>query len=264
MKQNLIFLILLIGNTFTCLGQGMSKLEIWGWNGSKEEFANIYKEKTGTDLNYGYCCNVELGKMGYAHAISELFVVNNDDFLSGKINWDDIERVTIIRQVSENKYTKIAAETLWQYSTLKLISNLERYDSLSLKQSLLDNPSQLIDILVGTLAVNPNSDLRGLCCNLIMKRIDFSNLNPSDTEIEILSSMLSFPDPQTCYCAIKTISQSTIENKKILFNGGAETIKDFLKSNLRSYKADAMNFLTAVEPKGKDFSCEEWLKWIEK
>ena len=264
MRQNLIFLILIIGNTFTCFGQGMSKFEIWGWNDSKQEFANFYKEKTGTDLNKGYCCEVELGKMGYTHAVSMLFVENIDDYLSGKLNWDLTERVTIIRQVSENKYTKIAADTLCQDLISKLLLDIETKDSLSINQFLVENPSLFDEILIGTLAVNKRSELRTNCCNLIRKRLEISTFRVSNTNLEILSSMLSFPDPQTCYCAIKTISQTTIENKKILFNDGAETIKDFLKSNLQSYRVDAMNFLTAIEPNGKDYSYEEWIKWIEK
>lgn len=264
MRQNLILLILLIGNTVVCLGQGMSKFEIWGWNGTKQEFANIYKEKTNVDLNKGYCCVAELQKMGYEHAVSQLFIENIDDYLSGKLNWDLTERVTIIRQVSKNKYTKIAADTLCQDLTAKLILDIESKDSLSMNKFFFENPSLFDEILIGTLAVNKRGELRNNCCNLIRKKLEISTFRVSNTELEILSSMLSFPDDQTCYCAIKIISQTSIENKKILFNDGAKTIKDFLKSNLHSYKADAMNFLTAIEPNGKDYSCEEWIKWIEK
>ncbi|MEA4841130.1 MAG: hypothetical protein VB110_09020 [Bacteroidales bacterium] len=263
MRQNLIFLILLIGNTLACIGQGMSKFEIWGWNGSIQEFAKIYKDKTDIDLNNGYCCVAELQKMGYKHAVSDIYVDNIDDYLSGKRNWDLIERVTIIRQVSENKYTKIAADTLCQDLIAKLLLDIEKKDSLSINQFFIENPSLFDEVLIGTLAVNNQSQLRNNCCNLISKRLEISTFRFSNTELEILSSMLSFPDPLTCYCAFKTISKTTIENKKILFNDGAETIKDFLKSNLQSYKADAINFLTALEPNRENYSCEEWIKWID-
>jgi len=137
MKQTFMFLILLLVFTFSSFAQGLSKFEIWGWNGSKEEFANKYKEQTGTDLNHGYCCVAELHKMGYAHAVSEIFIDNIDDFLAGNLNWDLTERLTIIRQVSESKYTIKASDTLWQYSTSKLISSFVSLDSLSLKQYLI-------------------------------------------------------------------------------------------------------------------------------
>jgi len=241
----------------------MSKFEIWGWNGSKQEFANIYKEKTNVDLNNGYCCVAELRKMGYEHAFSLIFFKDiNDYYLSGKLNWDLIERVTIIRQVSKNKYTKIAADTLCQDFIAKLVLDIQKKDSLSLNQFFIENPSLFDEILIGTLAVNKEK-LRDNCYNLINKRLENSTFVVSNTELEILSSMLSFPYPRTCYCAIKTISRTTIKNKKILFNDGAETIKDFLNSNLQSFKADAMSFLKVLEPNGKNYSCEEWIKWIK-
>jgi hypothetical protein len=266
MKRNLILLAFLIGGTFICSGQGMSKFEIWGWKNTKQEFADKYKDKTGIDLNNGYCCEAELGKMGYNYSFSTIYVDNVNDYLSGKLNWDLTDRLTIIRQVSDNKYSRMAADTLWQASVVKLISNLEGKDSLSLNQYITENPSRFREILIGTLAVNKNSNLRTSCCRLLDKKIEFSKHKVSDTELEILGSMLSFPDPQTCYSAMRIISQKkiTFKEKDILFKEGAETLKDFLKSNLRSFRMDAMDFLKGLEPDGKDWSYEEWMTWIEK
>jgi hypothetical protein len=265
MRKNLILLTFFILSTFISLGQGlMNHFEIWGYNGTTEDFVKKYKEKCGGDLYKTYSCMAILGQMGYTHSISREYNNNPLAMLIGKTDYDLVDRLTIVRQISENKYTNMASDKSWQISTMNLYSNIKLKDRATTTQLMAKNNAQLRDLLIGTLTVNKNIILRDNCRKLLDEKIDFSKINLSSTEFEILGSMLSFPDPPTCYCAMKIISKNNIKSKEIFFKEGAETLKDFLKSNLYTFKTDAKNFLIELEPKGKNWSSYEWIKWIEK
>lgn len=114
MKKYVFIIVLLIGSLTVCLGQGMSRFEIWGWNGSKQEFAHVYLEQTGKDLNKTYACAAWLNRMGYKHADSVIFIDNMEDFKAGRLSWDSIERVVNVRQIMDNEFTTKAADSLVQ------------------------------------------------------------------------------------------------------------------------------------------------------
>jgi hypothetical protein len=147
---------------------------------------------------------------------------------------------------------------------MNLYSSITLKDRVTTTQLMAKNNDQLRDILIGTLVANENLILRDNCCKLLDEKIDFSKINLSKAALEVLGLMLSFPDPPSCYCAMKIISKNNIKSREILFKEGAKTLKDFLKSNLCSFKADAKNFLIELEPQGKNWSSQEWIKWIEK
>ncbi len=267
MRKNFILFAFFMVSTFVCFGQGlMSHFEIWGYNGTTEDFVKKYKEKFGVDLSTSHSCMAQLGEMGYTHSCSIGYNSNNSpiDKLIGRIDNDLIDNLTIVRQISENKYTKMASDKSWQASTNIIYSNIKLKDRVTTTQLTAKNNDQLRDLLIGTLTPNENLILRDNCWQLLDEKIDFSKINLSPTEFEILGSMLSFPDPRICYCAMKIISKNTTKSKEIFFKQGAETLKDFLKSNLYTFKTDAKNFLIELEPQGKNWSSQEWIKWIEK
>lgn len=265
MRKNLILLTFFILSTFIGLGQGLvNHFEIWGYNGTTEEFVKKYKEKFGVDLNKSHSCMAQLGEMGYTHSISIGYDNNPISKLIGRRDNDLIDRLTIVRQISNNKYTKMASDKSWQTSTNIICTNIKLKDRSTTTQLMSKNNVQLRDLLIGTLTPNENYILRDNCRKLLDEKIDFSKINLSPTEFEIIGTMLSFPDPQICYCAMRIISKNSITSKEIFFKEGAETLKDFLKSNLFTFKTDAKNFLIELEPKGKDWTSYEWIKWIEK
>ncbi len=97
MKKQLLT-VSLIFNALLCLGQGMDKLEIWGWEGTKEEFRQKYFEINNVDLNTTASCAVDLKKIGYEHSISIVQVKDLDEYLDyskGKLGVDKLERVVI-------------------------------------------------------------------------------------------------------------------------------------------------------------------------
>ena len=265
MRKNLILLTFFILTTFIGFGQGlMSHFEIWGYNGTTEDFVKKYKEKFGFDLYKSYSCIALLKQMGYTHSCSIEYNNNPISKLIGRRDNDLIDRLTIVRQISNNKYTKMASDKSWQASTNIIYTNIKLKDRATTTQLMAKNNDQLRDLLIGTLTPNENLTLRSNCWELLYEKIDFSEINLSPTEFEIIGTMLSFPDPQICYCAMKIISKNSIKSKEIFFKEGAETLKDFLKSNLYTFKTDAKNFLIELEPKGKDWSSYEWINWIEK
>lgn len=286
MKKNLLIITFLFVNSILCFGQGMSKFEIWGWNGTKQEFAKIYKSKSGVDVNNGYCCMATLGELGYKHSVSLIAPDNIEEYMTGKANWDQIPRLVVIRQVSENTYTKLAADKEWQTKLEETISgiyypqttavnlwqsndnfsimDLESGVGHSLNPIIAKDKTLLDNLLLGTIALNTTSDLRNKCCNVLNNEVDLTQWKPSTEELEILSTMLSFPDPATCATAIKIVAECrhNIENKAILFKDGALTVKDFLKSELFTFKPDALKFLKSIEPKGTQWASDNWIKWM--
>jgi hypothetical protein len=264
MKKYFLCLILSITGMVVTAQELMFNYEIWGWKGTKEEFVKYYKDKTKVDLHHGYCCMASLDEMGYKYSLSTIYSDNYNDFNSGNVDWDVVKRLTIIRQPCDNKYIRMASDTSWLIPASKSISSVFSFDNAAINQLFTDNPSRLEDLLTGTLAVNKFIDLRNDCCLLLDGKIDFCKCRLSDTDLEIVATMLSFPNPQTCYSAMRIISKTKEDkNKKILFKEGAETLKDFLGSNMETFRTDAKNFLIELEPSGKDWTPERWINWLE-
>ncbi len=264
MRKNLTLSIIFILSTFISLGQSlMTNYEIWGYNGTTEEFVEKYKKKFDVDLRQSHSCMAQLKEMGYSHSLSIVYDNNQANMFIRSADTDMVDRLTIVRQISNNKYTKMAFDKSWLASAKNIYSDIELKDIATTTQLMAKNNSQLRDLLIGTLISNENMDLRVECCELLNLKIDFSKINLTSAEFGIIGAMLSFPDPKTCYCAMKIISKSKIKSKEIFCEEGAETLKDFLRSNLFTFKTDAKNFLIEFEPKGKNWSSNEWIKWID-
>ena len=267
MRRTLILVLLFITSTLISTAQELvAHFDVWGYNGTKQEFVNKYKKKTGVDLNIeSYCCMATLYQMGYENSFAEVYSNDPMDGISGRTNLKLADRLVVVRQIADNKYTKMASDKIWQTVTTKLFSEFSIKDTKAKNQFIKENSEKFKEFLIATLAPYKRMDLRVDYNNLLFRVIDYTtiNLTPIELEILILSTMLSFPDPHTCYSAMKILSQKKIKSKEIILREHAVTLKDFLKSNIRTFRNDAIQFLTEVEPKGKDWSYYKWIEWIE-
>jgi hypothetical protein len=265
MKRNLISVLIFIASTLISNGQELiSHLEVWGYSGNKQEFVNKYKVKTGVDLNKeSYCCMATLFEMGYENPFAIVYSNDPMDRITGRTNYKLADRLVVVREIADNKYTKIAADKIWQTVASNLLSEINQKDNKAKNQFLKENNEKFKEFLIATLAPYKNMGLRIDYNNLLFTVIDFTNINLTPIELEILSTMLSFPDPNTCYSAMKILSENKIKSKEIILREHAETLKDFLKSTLRTFRKDAIKFLSEIEPKGKDWSYQTWIKWIK-
>jgi hypothetical protein len=90
--------------SFTCHANGLERLEIWGWNGSKQEFIDLYLEKVGVDLAKSYACAVHLSEMGYKNSLSMIYPDDIQAYFAGKINWETTDRLVIIRKYPSTRF----------------------------------------------------------------------------------------------------------------------------------------------------------------
>lgn len=249
--------------SFTSLSNGLDRLEIWGWNGEKEAFRDLYLEKTGVDLAKSYACAVELSKMGYKNALSMIYPDDIQAYLAGKINWETTDRLVIIREFPATRFTDMLQDAILQSTIEQLLDNIKN------DLTLLNEPSENEEftnfelLLIGT--ITPfNTSLRDNC-NAMIRDIESENIVFRDTTAEILAAMLSIPDPVTCYNAMTQIgnfkdSQYPIDQITIY---KALTLKEFLASDIQSFQSDTVDFLTSLYPGRDDWTVNEWKEWIK-
>jgi hypothetical protein len=242
---------------------GLGRLEIWGWNGAIEDFRDLYLEKIGVDLAKSYVCAAELSKMGYKNASSIIYPDDIQAFLTGQINWETTDRLVIIREFPTTRFTEMLKDTILQSDIEQLLNSLKNDLTLLNVQSQIRGFTNLDLILIGT-TIPLNTPLRDNC-NAICREIESASLVIQKNTAEILTSMLSTPDPTTFYNAIKFIrdykDRSYIENELNLKM--ALTLNDFLSSNLQTFQNDAVDFLTSLFPDKDNWMVNEWKVWLE-
>jgi hypothetical protein len=151
-------------------------------------------------------------------------------------------------------------DTILQSDIEQLLDNLKNDLSLLNEQSEKEEFTNFELLLIGTLSPTSLRDN----CNAIIRDIDIENIFFRDNTAEILSAMLSTPDPTTCYSAMKYI-----KNKERLFNINelllykALTLKEFLSSDLQSFQSDAVEFLTKLYPEREDWTVNQWKVYLE-
>jgi len=262
MKALIICSLLLVLNISACFSQSLDKFEVWGWNGTKEEFRDHYLNKTGVDLKTSYACAAFLTGMGFKNAMSLVFPEDLQAFLKENIDWSKTERLVIVREFPENRFTDLLKDTVLQIELVGLIEKLKINPDLISKNSVVEEFRNLELLLLGT--INPlNTPLRDKS-NALLRELKLENIDLSDETINILATMLSVPDPATSYNAIKLIGN--LEIKKYLTERlnlkNALTIKDFLLSNLQSFRSDALAFLTSLYPDRSNWTAKEWVLWL--
>ncbi|HSV77501.1 MAG TPA: hypothetical protein VLH37_10770 [Bacteroidales bacterium] len=184
--------------------------------------------------------------------------------MTGNIDWSKTERIVIVREFPENRFTSLLKDTVLQIELERLIENLKIKPTLLSKNSVTEEFRDLELLLIGT--INPwNTTLRDKS-NALLRELKVENIDLSDDTIEILAAMLSVPDPATCYNAIKLIGN--VKDKVLLTNRlnlkNALTIKDFLLSNLQSFRSDALAFLTGLYPERSYWTAKEWVLWLSR
>jgi|LSQX01.1.fsa_nt_gb hypothetical protein len=242
---------------------GLGRLEIWGWNAEIEDFRDLYLEKTGVDLAKSYACAAELSKMGYKNSSSIIYPDDIQAFLTGQINWETTDRLVIIREFPTTRFTEILKDTILQSDIEQLLNRLKNDQTLLNLQSQIKGFTNLDLILIGT-TTPLNIPLRDNC-NAICREIESDSFDIQRNTAEILTAMLSTPDPATFYTAIKFIrdykDRSYIENELNLKM--ALTLKDFLSSNLQTFQDDAVDFLTSLYPDRENWMVKDWKAWLE-
>lgn len=247
----------------TSVSNGLDRLEIWGWKGEKEAFRDMYLEKWGVDIAKSYACAADLSKMGYKYALSIIYPNDIQEFLTGKFNWETTDRLVIVREFPVTRYTEMLKDTIFQ-------SHIEQLpDLLKNDLSLLNLPSQKAEfsnfelLLIGT-TTPMNTPLRDNC-NEMIRELDSDNIVVCDNTTEILATMLSIPDPITCYNAMKFIGEFKDRSYTIneLNLKKALTLKDFLSSDLQTFQLDAVEFLIALYPDRANWTVNEWKEWFD-
>lgn len=244
----------------------MSRFEIWGLtNQTKAEFAEQYRQATQKDLKYTYACAADLQKMGYRHSCSQIWVDEKDmaKFLSGKLNWDSTERLVIVRSIPDNPYNQGSIDDANQNALNPILTEFLNKDTASAEQYLKQNPETLPLLLIGL--NSRNDDFREKCKKLLLV-IQPPHLSETTENTKLLGSLLSFPDFETCYLAMRIIKRSNLTShaNPQLFAAGAVTLNDFLHSNLKNFRADAMSFLSGrLEPgQNHEKTHLSWSAWI--
>jgi len=261
MKQILtIFLIILIAKTGH--SNGLDRLEIWGWHGQKQEFRDLYLERTGVDLTKSYACAAELLKMGFKNATSIIYPDDIQAYLAGNIIWSETDRLVIIREFPETRFLEILNDTLFQNTIEQLIDNLQ--NNPELLNEISENKEFTNPELIFLGAINPvNTRIRDNS-NMLIRELSIDNLAFGENTTELLNIMLSTPDPMTLYNAMTIIGNHT-ENKKIItkldFRAG-QTLREFVCSDLQTFQTDAINFLTEIFPERNNWTVEEWKEWF--
>ncbi|MGL1888723.1 MAG: hypothetical protein OCD76_19575 [Reichenbachiella sp.] len=252
--KKLLIIILFQGISSTIIGQGINKLEIWGWEGSKEDFVKIYLDSTAKDLNVNYACMVDLQKMGYENSFSTAFI-------NGQNNWDSVERFAIIRPIIKSKFSNLASDSSKNKAVFNSVKLLSVKDSVYLSDYFVDNKNDLKQLLIGTLSSDMMLRYQSMGILNQARKIEF---DVSTEFIDIFSQMLSFPDPNTAVVAMKIITLSALSNEQNsrLFSSGALTIVDFLNSNLQTFKVDACDFLSTRETLNTERTSKEWINWL--
>jgi len=262
MRSFIIVQLVVVLTGFQSVAQGISNFEIWGWEGTKVEFFKIYKDSIHNDLSHGYTCMADLQKLGFEHSTSDIWVDDIEKYMSGKLNWDSIQRLTIVRQIPETKYSRLALDSLKLLEIEALISSIEKLDSISIANYLSKNELDLLNLLVGNFS--KNMKIRSQCSSIIRKCPKLK-ISPSESNAEILGAMLSFPDIRTAYTAMMMIQNSNFPqslNSK-LFEQGATTIIDFLNSTLQTFRQDAVDMLEERKVNTNKKTTLEWQNWIE-
>lgn len=242
--------------------QGTSNFEVWGWGGEKKQFIENYKDSTGTDLNYGYTCVADLKKMGYNFSVSTIFLDGSTDlekFRNGTLNWDSTERLAVVRQILQKKYAILCSEESDQIK--ESLFGLAERDSIQVSITLTSSDRLKEQVLIATLS--DEIGVRKKSRELLEKYADcFTTV--SIKNLEILAEMLSFPDPATTSIAMKLINRLELEQEvnSILFLHSALTLIDFLNSDLKAFRYDAIQFLTSRFPDEGEKSEIEWQELI--
>ncbi|HSV88321.1 MAG TPA: hypothetical protein VLH61_06745 [Bacteroidales bacterium] len=213
-------------------------------------------------MKTSYACAAFLTGMGFKHAMSLIFPDDLQAFLKGTIDWSITERIVIVREFPENRFTDLLKDTVLQIELVRLIEKLKFEPTLISKNSVTEEFRDLELLLIGTL--NPwNGSLRDKS-NALLRELNVENFDLSDDTIEILAAMLSAPDPATCYNALKLIGN--FKDKEHLTDRlnlkNALTLKDFLLSNLQSFRSDALAFLTGLYPERSNWTAKEWKLWL--
>ena len=264
MKACPFFFLFFIAFSFNLYSQGTSRFEIWGLTGqTKEEFIEQYKVVTSNDLNYTYSCSAELVKMGYPDAQCLVWVNDIDNYLAGKVNWDTLERLAIIRPLPSNKFNAAFSDSINRKALEAKIHLLKEKDTTFTEEYLINNKEVLHRVLIGLNSKNRN--LREDCKKIITKAPKISIKETSDNTI-LLGSLLSVPDPEICYAAMGIIKNSAWSESvnKSLFSSGTTTLIDFLKSDLRTFKEDAIKFLEErLQSEGiVEKDSYYWISWL--
>ncbi|MEQ8474177.1 MAG: hypothetical protein RIC35_23480 [Marinoscillum sp.] len=260
-----IFMIALFFNltiVSPCLTQSLDKLEIWGWDGTKEDFATMYQSSTGKDLSNGYVCMADSFSINSKAVYSTIWPENAEDFMSGNVNWENTERLAIIRPSVETVSSLSTQDSLAAVKISKITSDLSDKDSAFIEAYLIENPETLNLLLMGMIS---DDLLQRHEINKILSQSLTVSLTTAQKDLELLASMLSFPDPKASYMAMKIIGNSGYPETvyKHLFSKGALTLIDFLNSNLQTFKGDALLFLHENFP-DRQYSTEtEWVNWIQ-
>lgn len=261
-------LLLLVAIAFALpgQGQGLSRFEIWGISDqTKAAFVEQYRQATGKDLNYTYACAADLEKMGYQHSYSQIWVEEKDmdKFFAGKLNWDSTERLVIVRAIPDNPYNRAPVDEANQNALRGVLSEWLSKDTASVERYLGQNPETLPRLLIGL--NSRNSEFRKKCKKLL-SLIQPPYLPETPDNQQLLGSLLSFPDFETCYLAMRIIEHAnwTYDANPQLFAAGAVTLDDFLHSDLKNFRTDAMSFLTGRLEPGHDAGKTHlsWSAWI--
>lgn len=265
MKQFItIFLTITV---FICKGQSneLDRLEIWGWDGGKQEFRDLYFEKIGVDLANSSACAVDLKSLGFKNARSIIFIdpENFQEFLAGVRNWEKIDRLVIIREFPETRFSTLMKDTILQNRIEQVIDILKLNPELLNEKSAKKEFSNFELLMVG--AINSaNNQLRDNS-NSLLEELCIENLEYGDNTFELLAIMLETPDPFTCYNAmaiIRKLSNKTQITGKIDFRA-ARTLRDFVFSDLQTFQPDAIEFLTELYPERDNWILEKWKEWFE-
>lgn|GEM_PF-6425259 len=250
------FVVIISTSWFIASAQGTTRFEIWGWKGDKEDFIKLYKDSTGTDLNYAYTCMVDLAKLGYKHSASLIYVDDIEEFKKGP-NWDSVERIAIIRQIAPSRPVKLANKSKTQKRIDNILTQFDSKKMDSIETQLENDPAIKRTLLLGSLS--SNEAVRSNCV-MILENCHHLTISNTRNNIDLLGSMLSFPFPSTAELAMKLIDRSTLpeESNRSLFSQHALTVSDFLNSDLRSFRVDATQFLKRRFPNEKSDDPKQW------
>lgn len=256
----LLKLTLLTSNSYS---DGLDRLEIWGWNGGKKEFRDLYYDKTGVDLNNGNACEADLIKMGFKNAMSIIYIDDLQAFRTGKINLAETDRLVIIREFTDSRFSTLLKDTVLQNRIDQIIEKLKIHPELLNEKSAYYEFSNFELLLLGTIN-SMNSRLRHNC-NSLIRELGIENIEYRDNTSELLTIMLSTPDPDTCYNAMAIIGHLK-ENQQInvsLDFRNALTLKEFVSSDLRTFQPDAIRFLTTLYPDRDYWTVKNWKEWFD-
>ena len=255
-----IFLTLIL---FANTGQSneLDRLEIWGWDGKKQEFRDLYLAKTGTDLNKSYACAAELEKMRFKNALSIIYTDDVQAYLTGNINWSETDRLVIIREFPETEFSSLVKDTLLQNTIAQIIDESKINPGLLNEKTANKKFLNFELLLIG--AINSvNTQIRD-DSNLLLRELTIDKLAIGDNTPDLLEIMLSTPDPMTCYNAMEIIVNH-IEEQQIIEKldfRTSQTLKEFVFSDLQTFQPDAIEFLTSIFPARDNWTIDEWKEW---